>query len=98
MRKLYSSYPKASSDLINKIHLQFVKKASSFHSMIQDSIGSRFIESFLLCCPTELLVDYYLEKHLIPNVTAYCKHTYANYSVQSLLKYRLQTEPKVCLD
>ncbi len=96
MRKLYVCYPELSADLINSIHKQFVKKSSSFHSMIQDSIGSRFIESFLCCCPSELLIEYYLEKHLLPNLITYCKHTYANYSIQSLLKYRLESEPKVC--
>ncbi len=95
MRKLYTSYPEISSELINSIHKQFVKKSSSFHSMIQDSIGSRFIESFLCCCPSDLLADYYLEKHILPNLVSYCKHTYANYSIQSLIKHRLELEPKV---
>jgi len=95
MRKLYMSYPKESAELSKSLHKQFVKKASSFHSMIQDSIGSRFIESFLFTCPIDLLEDYYLSEHVLPNITMYCKHTYANYSVQSLLKYRLEHEPKL---
>jgi hypothetical protein len=95
MRKLYGSYPEESAELSQTIHNQFVKKASSFSAMIQDSIGSRFIESFLYTCPIDLLHDYYLETHLLPNLTTYCKHIYANYSIQSLIKYRLITEPKV---
>lgn len=95
MRKLYDCYPVASAELIESIHKQFVKKSSSFHSMIQDSIGSRFIESYLYCCPIELLHNYYLETHLLPNITMYCNHIYANYPIQSLIKYRLESETKL---
>lgn len=95
MRKLNGIYSEISSDLIQTIHKQFEKKSSSFHSMIQDSIGSRFIESFLLVAPTDLLANYYLEKHIIPNIVAYSRHTYANYPIQTLLKHRLEHEPEV---
>ncbi len=68
MRKLYASYPVASAELTQKLHSQFVKKASAFHSMIHDSIGSRFIESYLFTCPGDLLESYYLKEHLIENM------------------------------
>lgn len=95
LRKLNSSYSDISANLVAKIHEQFEKKASSFHSMIQDSIGSRFIETYLLIAPSDLLKDYYFEKHLLPNLIVYSKHIYANYPVQTLLKYRLENEPEL---
>jgi hypothetical protein len=81
-------------ELINSIHEQFVKKSNSFHSVIKDSIGSRFAESFLLCCKTDLLVEHYLNAHLLPNLVDYAKHIYANYSIQTLVKHRVAYEPK----
>ncbi len=68
MRKLYASYPVASAELSQRLHGQFVKKASAFHSMVHDSIGSRFIETYLYTCPGELLENYYLKEHLLENV------------------------------
>ena len=95
LRKLSTTYPKACADVVGNIHAQFVKKPNSFHSMIQDAIGSRFIESFLYACPVDLLVEFYLEQHLIPKIVVYAKHIYANYPVQTLIKYRLEKEPQV---
>ncbi len=95
LRKLNTSYSEISNDLIQVIHKQFEKKSSSFHSMIQDSIGSRFIETFLFVAPADLVVDYYFDKHILPNIVSYSKHTYANYPIQTLVKHRLEHEPKV---
>ncbi|CAF0712043.1 unnamed protein product [Brachionus calyciflorus] len=91
LRKLATSYPDKSSETLEKIHKQFVKKPNSFNSMIQDSIGSRFIESFLLACPSELL-KVYLDENLLPNIVTYSKHIYANYPIQTLVKYRMDKE------
>lgn len=95
LRKLSTTYPDISSNVIDAIHKQFVKKSNSFHTMIQDSIGSRFIESFLYSCPIDLLVDYYLNEHITPNIVSYSKHIYANYPIQTLVKHRLKSEPKL---
>ncbi len=95
LRKLHGSYPELSADLTQVIHKQFEKKPASFHSMIQDSIGSRFIETFLYVAPVDLLTEYYLQKNILPNIVAYSKHTYANYPIQTLVKHRLEHEPEV---
>ena len=95
LRKLSTTYPELVSEVVDLIHMQFVKKPNSFHSMIQDGVGSRFIESFLFACPGDLLVDYYLENLILPNLLTYANHIYANYPLQALLKHRFQTEPRV---
>lgn len=95
MRKLVLSSAKKASKCLVKIHEQIAKKANSFNSMIQDAIGSRFIESFLYCCPVDILVDHYLNEHIIPNIVTYSKHIYANYPIQTLLKHRLQNDHQV---
>ena len=95
LRKLNTSYSEITTELVNKIHEQFEKKSSSFHSMIQDAIGSRFIETYLFIAPANLLVDHYFEKHILTNLVAYSKHIYANYPIQALLKYRLENEPEL---
>ena len=63
--------------------------------MIQDAVGSRFIESYLYACPTDLLVEFYINEHLVPNIVAYSKHIYANYSIQTLIKHRLHASPEI---
>jgi hypothetical protein len=63
--------------------------------MIQDAVGSRFIESFLFACPADLLVDHYFEKLIQPNLVTYVNHSYANYPIQMLLKHRVAAEPRV---
>jgi hypothetical protein len=40
-------------------------------------------------------VDHYLNEHLIPNIVVYTKDRYANYPIQSLLKYRVTNETKL---
>jgi hypothetical protein len=97
IRKLYLTYPESSVEILTHIHEQFVKKPNSFHSMIQDAIGSRFIESFLYACPSNILCEFYLEQHLIPKVVIYSKHIYANYPIQALIKYRLEKDSQVNL-
>lgn len=95
LRKLNKTYQEMSDELVESIHKQFTKKSNSFHSMIQDSIGSRFIESYLYVCNTDLLVSYYLEEHIITNIVAYSKHIYANYPIQMLVKYRIHSDSQV---
>ncbi len=95
LRKLAVTYPEQCGEIINVIHKQFLKKSNSFHSMIQDAVGSRFVESFLFACPIDLLVDHYLEKLINPNLVAYVNHVYANYPIQTLLKHRTANEPRV---
>jgi hypothetical protein len=95
LRKLYTTYADDSVSILESIHEQFVKKPNSFHSMIQDSIGSRFIESFLYTCPIDILTEFYLEQHLIPKIVLYSKHIYANYPIQALIKHRLDKDSKV---
>lgn len=94
MRKIYTTHPKLSLKLNRSIHEQFNKKTSSFHSLIQDAVGSRFIESFLYSCNWDIL-NQYLEKHLIPNIVNYSKHIYANYPIQALIKFKIDQEPQV---
>lgn len=94
VQKLKSTYEELSTKMINSIHGQFLKKPNSFQAMIQDAVGSRFIESYLLACHADLLT-HYLDEHIIPNVVKYCKHIYANYPIQSLIKYRMATESEV---
>ena len=36
-----------------------------------------------------------MNEHIIPNIVVYCKHIYANYPIQTLVKHRLKIEPKV---
>jgi hypothetical protein len=81
--------------IIKTIHKQFVKKPNSFQAMIQDAIGSRFIESFLYVCDGDLLIDHYLETLIIPNLVTYVNHIYANYPIQALLKHRIESESRV---
>ena len=95
LRKLYTAYPNECVKVINSIHQTFVKKPNSFKSMIQDSIGSRFIESYLYACPADLLVEFYINEHLAPNIVTYAKHIYANYPVQTLIKHRLHSSPEI---
>ena len=92
LRKLAGTHPDKCVEVIEKVHKQFVKKPNSFHSMIQDAIGSRFIESFLLVTNSECL-NIYLENNILPNIVAYSKHIYANYPIQTLVKYRMENEP-----
>jgi hypothetical protein len=95
LRKLFLTYEDTCAQVVEKIHANFLKKPNSFHSMIQDSIGSRFIESYLFSCQADLLIDHYLSEHLIPNICFYSKHVYANYAIQALIKHRLVIEPRV---
>ena len=95
LRKLYATYPNDSANVINSIHETFVKKPNSFKSMIQDSVGSRFIECYLYTCPTDLLVEFYINEHLVPNIVAFSKQIYANYSIQTLIKHRLHASPEI---
>lgn len=94
LRKLSLSYPEQNEETIELIHKQFTKKPNSFNTMIQDSIGSRFIESFLFASTDEIL-EHYLENNLIPNIVQYSKHIYANYSIQTLVKHRMHSDSQV---
>ena len=96
LRKMFALFPDKCSSIIEKIHRQFAKKPNSFNSMIQDSKGSRFIESFLLSCHSEILTIY-LNENILPNIVTYSKHIYANYPIQALIKYRMHSEDIVCL-
>ncbi|RNA19736.1 nucleolar 9 [Brachionus plicatilis] len=91
LRKMFTNFPDKCSSIIDKIHKQFAKKPNSFHSMIQDAKGSRFIESFLLSSHSEILTIY-LNDNILPNVVTYSKHIYANYPIQTLIKHRMEKE------
>lgn len=93
-RKLSTTYPDASRKHVKWIHEQFVKKPNSLGSMIQDAVGSRFVESFLFACTGDTLA-HYLDTHLVPNCVTYARHIYANYPVQTLLKFKIDSEPQV---
>ena len=71
--------------LVDLINESLNKKSNAFHSMIQDAIGSRFIETFLYCASNEIK-DIFINQNIVPNITVYCKHIYANYVIQTLLK------------
>lgn len=85
MHNLNSIYPELSEELIKSIHKKMKIKENSFHSMIQDVVGSRFIEAFLCLCNSKIR-EHYFEKFLLPNISAYSVHLYANYVLQSLLR------------
>lgn len=93
-RKLYANHPDVSAKHVRSIHAQFVKKPNSFQSMIQDAVGSRFVESFLFACTDDTLT-HYLDTFLVPNCVTYARHIYANYPVQTLLKFKIDVEPQV---
>ena len=87
MRKLnsYDKYSKSSTVLVDLIHKNLSEKTNAFHSMIQDAIGSRFLETFLYCASDEIK-SIYIKNNLVPNIPLYSKHVYANYVIQTLLK------------
>lgn len=95
MRKFYLTNEKKAKKVLTKVHEQLSKKANSFGSMIQDSIGSRFIESFLFACPIDILVEHYLNELILPNLVNYSKHIYANYPIQTLIKHRLASSSEL---
>lgn len=94
-RKLATTYPDACGKKhVKSIHDQFAKKPNSFASMIQDAVGSRFVESFLYACSGGTL-EHYVDTWLVPNCVAYTRHIYANYPVQTLIKFKIDHEPQV---
>ncbi len=80
--------------LVDLINENLNKKASAFHSMIQDAIGSRFIETFLFCASNEIKQQY-LTKNIVPCIVCYSKHIYANYVIQTLLR-SMENGAEVC--
>lgn len=85
MHKLSFKYEGECVKLVELVDKQLKKKQSAFHSMIQDPIGSRFIETFL-CLASSEICQHYFDKFIFENSVAYCKHIYANPVIQSLLK------------
>lgn len=85
MRKLVKNNSKQLEKIVNLIHTQLEAKTSSFHTMIQDAVGSRFIETFLYCAQNEIKAIY-IDNFLLPKIVAYSNHVYANYIIQTLLK------------
>lgn len=77
--------------LVDAIHKNLSEKTNAFHSMIQDAIGSRFLETFLYCASNEIK-GVYIANNIVPNVACYCKHIYANYVIQTLLKTMENTD------
>jgi hypothetical protein len=71
--------------LVDMIHNKLSEKTNAFHSMIQDAIGSRFLETFLYCA-TDEIKTIYIRNNIVPNISLYSKHVYANYVIQTLLK------------
>lgn len=93
-RKLAVAHPDLALKHVKCINAQFVKKPNSFGSMLQDAVGSRFVEAFLFAATGDTL-KHYLDEFLVPNCVAYARHVYANYPIQTLIKFKIDTEPQV---